>query len=221
MANHLSILAWRTPCTKEPGGLQSIGSQKSQFSIHACTIVKSISYKPMLILVYQWSSDTYLYCFNMFLQNQCFIFDLFLLDLLYFVIWIFCDIGNCTLFYNIVFLYSIRGSDHVEFGKDTNSVKLLWQFLMMPITEKFTPHFTPHAVQSDFLYFHQLRRASNSILHSSHVNVLLHVSDRKFSSINRVVSFIDPFPYLLLWNPLTSTNTWSYYWTVMCIFYIC
>ena len=30
MATHSSILAWRIPCTEEPGGLQSMGSQKSQ-----------------------------------------------------------------------------------------------------------------------------------------------------------------------------------------------
>ena len=28
MATHYSILAWRTPWTKEPGGLQSMGSQQ-------------------------------------------------------------------------------------------------------------------------------------------------------------------------------------------------
>ena len=28
MATHSSILAWKIPWTKEPGGLQSIGSQK-------------------------------------------------------------------------------------------------------------------------------------------------------------------------------------------------
>ena len=27
MATHPSILAWRIPCTDEPGGLQSVGSQ--------------------------------------------------------------------------------------------------------------------------------------------------------------------------------------------------
>ena len=30
MATHSSILAWRIPWTEEPGGLQSVGSQKSQ-----------------------------------------------------------------------------------------------------------------------------------------------------------------------------------------------
>ena len=29
MATHSSILAWETPWTKEPGGLQSMGSQES------------------------------------------------------------------------------------------------------------------------------------------------------------------------------------------------
>ena len=29
MATHSSILAWRSPWTEEPGGLQSMGSQKS------------------------------------------------------------------------------------------------------------------------------------------------------------------------------------------------
>ena len=28
MATHFSILAWKIPWTKEPGGLQSIGSQR-------------------------------------------------------------------------------------------------------------------------------------------------------------------------------------------------
>ena len=27
-AIHFSILAWRIPCTEEPGGLQSVGSQR-------------------------------------------------------------------------------------------------------------------------------------------------------------------------------------------------
>ena len=30
MATHSSILAWKTPWTQEPGGLQSMGLQKSQ-----------------------------------------------------------------------------------------------------------------------------------------------------------------------------------------------
>ena len=30
MAPHYSMLAWKIPWTEEPGGLQSMGSQKSQ-----------------------------------------------------------------------------------------------------------------------------------------------------------------------------------------------
>ena len=32
LATHSSILAWRTPSTEEPGGLQSTGSQKSDMT---------------------------------------------------------------------------------------------------------------------------------------------------------------------------------------------
>ena len=31
MATHSSILAWRTPKTEEPGGLQSIGSKRVEY----------------------------------------------------------------------------------------------------------------------------------------------------------------------------------------------
>ena len=38
MATYSSILAWGIPWTEEPGGLQSIGSQRvGQFSTHAHT----------------------------------------------------------------------------------------------------------------------------------------------------------------------------------------
>ena len=36
MATHASILAWKNPWTEEPGGLQSMGSQKSRTNIHTC-----------------------------------------------------------------------------------------------------------------------------------------------------------------------------------------
>ena len=35
MATHRSILAWKIPWTKKPGGLQSLGSQKSQTQLSA------------------------------------------------------------------------------------------------------------------------------------------------------------------------------------------
>ena len=33
MASHSSILAWETPWTEEPGGLQSMGSQESDTTL--------------------------------------------------------------------------------------------------------------------------------------------------------------------------------------------
>ena len=40
MATHSNILAWRVPCTDEPGGLQPVGSQSQTrlkgLGIHAC-----------------------------------------------------------------------------------------------------------------------------------------------------------------------------------------
>ena len=35
MATHSSILAWRIPWTEEPGGLQSMGSQKVRHDLSA------------------------------------------------------------------------------------------------------------------------------------------------------------------------------------------
>ena len=40
VATHSSILAWRIPRTEESGGLQSIGSQTTKATWHACTPVK-------------------------------------------------------------------------------------------------------------------------------------------------------------------------------------
>ena len=36
MATHSSILAWEIPWTEEPGGLQSMGLQKSDMTEHTC-----------------------------------------------------------------------------------------------------------------------------------------------------------------------------------------
>ena len=51
MATHSSILAWRTPGTEEPGGLQSVGSQRvrhdrttnTHFSLHPVSLSATIS----------------------------------------------------------------------------------------------------------------------------------------------------------------------------------
>ena len=47
MATHSSILAWKIPWTKEPGGLQSMGSQRVRLDVvteHAGTQTRRISY---------------------------------------------------------------------------------------------------------------------------------------------------------------------------------
>ena len=45
MATHSSILAWKIPWTEEPGGLQSLGSQKVGFdretNIHTILLITS------------------------------------------------------------------------------------------------------------------------------------------------------------------------------------
>ena len=32
MATHSSILAWKIPCTEEPGGLQSMGPRRARYN---------------------------------------------------------------------------------------------------------------------------------------------------------------------------------------------
>ena len=39
MATHSSILAWEIPCTEEPGGLQSVGSQRAAGTERTLTVV--------------------------------------------------------------------------------------------------------------------------------------------------------------------------------------
>ena len=53
MASHSSILAWRILWTEEPGGLQSMGSQKSQTQRNDFTSITT----PLLVEVlssHQW-----------------------------------------------------------------------------------------------------------------------------------------------------------------------
>ena len=53
MATHSGILAWRIPQTEEPGGLQSLGSQKSQTnSPHTMETSMEVSQKLQIELPY-------------------------------------------------------------------------------------------------------------------------------------------------------------------------
>ena len=47
-ATHSSILAWKTPWTEEPGGLQSIGSTKSQIQLKRLSTHAKIGRKESL-----------------------------------------------------------------------------------------------------------------------------------------------------------------------------
>ena len=40
MATHSSILAWKIPWTKEPGRLQSLGSEESDITEHTHALLK-------------------------------------------------------------------------------------------------------------------------------------------------------------------------------------
>ena len=44
METHTSILAWRIPWTEEPGGLQSMGSQKSQPGLRGRTATATLQF---------------------------------------------------------------------------------------------------------------------------------------------------------------------------------
>ena len=62
MATQSSILAWRIPCTEEPGGLQSMGSQSQarpkRLSRHACPEIV-VDFYSILIFYYNCSE---IYC---------------------------------------------------------------------------------------------------------------------------------------------------------------
>ena len=51
MATHSSILAWRIPWTEEPGGLQSMGSQRVRYDYVTNTylLTPSLSYNIQLL----------------------------------------------------------------------------------------------------------------------------------------------------------------------------
>ena len=60
MATHSSILAWEIPWTEEPGGWESMGSQKSQTQlsnwVHACTHTHTHTHTHSLTLHKTWGS---------------------------------------------------------------------------------------------------------------------------------------------------------------------
>ena len=54
MATHFSFLAWETPCTEEPGRLQSMGSQRVRHD-RAANNIRSVPLTVLVILEHsQW-----------------------------------------------------------------------------------------------------------------------------------------------------------------------
>ena len=50
MVNHSSILAWRIPCTEEPGGLKAMGSQRVGYDWATNTHAHNLKYRPSNLL---------------------------------------------------------------------------------------------------------------------------------------------------------------------------
>ena len=71
MANHSSILAWRIPWTKEPGGLQSMESQRVGYDWATNTHTQSL-WKVLELTILQSSKnlkEEYYYFFIIYTQN--------------------------------------------------------------------------------------------------------------------------------------------------------
>ena len=67
MATHSIILAWESPWTEEPGGLQSMGSQKSQTRLSNQTTMTSIY---IYLLMYLCIFYIYLIYFSILFLNR-------------------------------------------------------------------------------------------------------------------------------------------------------
>lgn len=164
--------------------------------------------------VLQWSSDTLVFISLLphFLQITFFLFWLIIPKakfcfVLFLAFGFFGTLKLCFLIF-VLKMYQkqrscwiwkgcreYRASDIPEEGK---SSKL------------HTSFHSPCYPSSNFLDIHQLSRDWWPILHPSLVNILLHISDRKFRFTNLTVCFINSFPYLLLPNTFFSTKPMNY-----------
>ena len=67
MTTHSSILAWRNPWTEEPGGLQSMGSQRVRHNLTAKQQLlrvkwKFLPYNSLLVLISSWDGEELILC---------------------------------------------------------------------------------------------------------------------------------------------------------------
>ena len=51
MATHSSILFWRIPWTKEPGGLESIRSQRVRLQVYVCRSISVLNINSCILFV--------------------------------------------------------------------------------------------------------------------------------------------------------------------------
>ena len=58
MATHSSVLAWRTPWTEEPGGLQSMGSQRVGHDCSGLACTSTHGQPTLGLMVGDWSYRT-------------------------------------------------------------------------------------------------------------------------------------------------------------------
>ena len=82
MATHSSILVWRIPWTEEPGGLQSMGSQRVRHNRATNTTLHYVSCSGLVISSFQS-------CFSVFCLFVCLVFSPFPPPLfsLFFLFW--------------------------------------------------------------------------------------------------------------------------------------
>ena len=59
MATHSSILAWRIPRTEEPGGLQSIGSQRVRHDWNDLACTHALKWVKVLLVSSLWPERSY------------------------------------------------------------------------------------------------------------------------------------------------------------------
>ena len=72
MATHSSILAWKIPWTEEPGGLQSMGSQRVGHDwiwTHTYAVISSKRLQQILNSTY-WNFNKLKFCFRFFKYKQ-------------------------------------------------------------------------------------------------------------------------------------------------------
>lgn len=114
------------------------------------------------------------------------------------------------MFYNAEFLKYVRGRDQVEYGKNAEYRAILDISGDGNSSEIHTSFHSLWYLPYNFLDIHQLSRDLWPILYSSLMNVLLHISNRKFSSVNLILCFIESFSYLLLQKFYSSTKSMNH-----------